>query len=155
MRGTSSEGGGGRKNLTLTGEHFDDLVLRIMKDMPEGRGSPRRVALAIRQADVLSEEQIEGHIIHDITEAVRKSLRRHDQKGLPMFGPVRTAEDDEPEWRQRTLWDLDDYAFNIQTRGGAWISDGKVLQGMIDECFERHGVRFPMPKLKSDDDEEE
>ena len=133
---TSSESGRSRKGLTLTGETFDQVVWRVGQHLPKGRRFPRCVALAIRAENCLSEDDIEGRIIHDLTEDVRRVWRKHDKAGLPMAGPCRSEDpDEESEWVQRSFWEVDDYMFNIETRAAGLKADAKVVRLLIKECF--------------------
>lgn len=128
------------------------------------------------QAGLWSQDEWFSFAFNYAKSQVARALRALDARGLPFAGPTATAQnhtltekeqqqidsaDTEEEkerlrqefsevgplWKQRLLWDLGDYKFNIDDRLGQVYGDYGVIKGLTVECLERFQFQIVIPEF--------
>jgi hypothetical protein len=126
-----------------------ERIISIFREM--GGATTLRLAQECIRQGVFDEEELERASLRWAQGICREAIKQiHPITGLPFAGPTRqkiTDNDKGREWRQITLMDYDDLAFNIEERANGLWADYSVLVKMRDYCFERFGRTPQIPIL--------
>ena len=78
-------------------------------------------------------------VLDAVERDCREALKTPDANGLPFAGPTTETESDEPVWQKRELWEYADYALNIRAYEADCDRNGRIAQGLRQECRGKFG----------------
>ncbi len=101
------------------------------------------------QSGIWSQDEMIGFAFNHAKNEVRTALRALDSQGLPFAGPspTKATTGSGQVWKQRTLWDIADYEFNVEERVSQVMGEYRVVEGLKAECLDRYHHNIPIPTL--------
>jgi hypothetical protein len=102
--------------------------------------------LAIERG-VWTQQELDRFNVQAAQARIRRYLKKPDASGLPFAGQtVEHDESDAPIWKQRFLWDFEDYDLNVRELASQVNQRYWNAIGLINECRARYG-RVPEVRL--------
>lgn len=128
-----------------------ERIVSIFREM--GGTTTIRLAQECIKQGVFDEEELQRASLRWAQGVCREAIKLTDPTtGLPFAGPTRQKAENADgtagrEWRQLTLMDYDDLAFNIEERANGLWADYSTLVKMREYCIERFGRAPQIPVL--------
>lgn len=129
---------------------------RVRKFFAESGGAMSTAAFArlALSRGVWTEQELDRFTLQSAQARIRRYLKKPDASGLPFAGQtVDHDESDAPIWKQRFLWDFEDYTLNVKELASQLNQRYWSAIGLINECRDRYG-RVPDVRLLDNGDAE-